>query len=55
MPGAGNVHSIRVRARLDPTITAAEGRPPLSLYFGRRSRATAPLGPEAVLMVDRVR
>jgi hypothetical protein len=54
-PDGGSIHWIRVTARLDPTIAAAEGRPPLSLYFGRRSRASAALGPEAVLAIDRVR
>jgi hypothetical protein len=51
----GRVHWIRVKARLDPAVAAAEGRPPLSLYFGRRSRATAPLGPEARFGIDCVR
>jgi hypothetical protein len=35
-------------------VAAAEGRPPLSLYLGRRSRASSPLGPDAVLVIDRV-
>jgi hypothetical protein len=53
--GAGDVHALRVAARLDPAVAAAEGRPPLSLYFGRRSRAASPLGPEAVVRIERVR
>jgi hypothetical protein len=53
--GQGSVHGIRVAARLDPAVAAAEGRPPLSLYFGRRSRASSSLGPEAVLAIDEVR
>ena len=53
-PGEGNVHWIRVTARLDPAVAAAEGRPPLSLYFGRRSRASSQLGPDAVLWIDGV-
>jgi hypothetical protein len=54
-PDQGSVHWIRVTARLDPAVAAAEGRPPLSLYFGRRSRASSLLGPEAVLRTDGVR
>jgi Uncharacterised nucleotidyltransferase len=54
-PEGGGVHRIRVTARLDPVIAAAEGRPPLSLYFGRRSRATSPLGPDALPGIDLVR
>ena len=54
-PDQGRVHRIRVTARLDPAVAAAEGRPPLSLYFGRRSRASSLLGPDAVLRIDRVR
>jgi hypothetical protein len=58
-PGAatdqGRVHRLRASGRLDPAVAAAEGRPPLSLYFGRRSRASSPLGPDAVLVIDRVR
>jgi hypothetical protein len=50
----GSVHWIRVKARIDPAVATAEGRPPLSLYFGRRSRATSPLGPEAVFGIDHV-
>jgi hypothetical protein len=49
------VHRIRVSARIDPAVAAAEGRPPLSLYFGRRSRASSQLGPDAVLGIDSVR
>jgi hypothetical protein len=54
-PGQGGVHRIRVSARIDPAVAAAEGRPPLSLYFGRRSRASSQLGPDAVLGIDSVR
>jgi len=54
-PGRASVHRISVTARLDPAVAAAEGRPALSLYFGRRSRASSGLGPEAVLGIDRVR
>ena len=54
-PDHGSVHWIRVTARLDPAVAAAEGRPPLSLYFGRRSRASSQLGPDAVLWIDGVR
>jgi len=54
-PGQGSVHWIRVTARLDPAVASAEGRPPLSLYFGRRSRASSQLGPDAVLGIDAVR
>ena len=55
LPGQGSVHWIRVSARLDPAVAAAEGRPPLSLYFGRRSRATSQLGPDAVFGIDGLR
>jgi hypothetical protein len=54
-PGQGSVHWIRVSARLDPAVAAAEGRPPLSLYFGRRSRASSQLEPGAILGIDGVR
>jgi len=53
-PGQGSVHWIRVTARLAPTVAAAEGRPPLSLYFDRRSPASSQLGPDAVLWIDGV-
>ena len=54
-PGQGSVHWIRATGRLDPAVASAEGRPPLSLYFGRRSRASSQLGPDAVLGIDAVR
>jgi hypothetical protein len=53
--GPGRVHRLRASGRLDPAVAAAEGGPPLSLYFGRRSRASSPLGPDAVLVIDSVR
>ena len=53
--GEGRVHRLRASGRLDPAVAAAAGGPPLSLYFGRRSRASSPLGPDAVLVIDRVR
>jgi hypothetical protein len=53
--GGGSVHRIRASGRLDPAVAVAEGRPPLSLYFGRRSRASEQLGPAALIRIDAVR
>jgi RNA polymerase-binding protein DksA len=44
--GHGPSHALHVRSSVDPIVVRAEARPDLSLYLGRRSRATGALGPE---------